>query len=235
MKTYTQAWQKIANKATAVNVVQHIALKAFFAQTSNETNREEIFQSQARRAFTEVTNENKLVNGNHPFQGLKKALWIASMSLSDGLLGMKDQESVDTIFSGSEEAYKEFKNFLRILNILSGREDGFDKYKRRNYSYIFVDKRFDDPIYQAVQAAHVAMVIGQKMNKSFDAHKIHFQVCEMPEQYDHIEVVAAHLEAVGFRVEGFYEHDVDRIIAIGTHPVPSHKRKELRASTLLTF
>ena len=201
MKTYTQAWKKIASSASAVNIAQHIALKAYFARRSNETNREEIFQSQARRAFTEITNVKKLINGTHPFLGLKAAL--ATASLSGGLLEMKYQETVDTIFAGSEESYLEFRLFLQLMYNLSSREGGFDKYKRRNYSYIFVDNRFDEPIYQAVQAAHVAMVIGQKMEKTFDAHNIHFQVCEMPKEYAHIEVLAAHLEAVGFRVEGF--------------------------------
>ena len=43
------------------------------------------------------------------------------------------------------------------------------------------------------------------------------------------------LDDEGFDVEYFYEPDVDRVIAIGTHPVPSHKRGILQNYELLTF
>ena len=44
------------------------------------------------------------------------------------------------------------------------------------------------------------------------------------------------LTARGYKAELFYEPDVDRIIAIGTHPIPSHKRDEwIRSHELLTF
>jgi hypothetical protein len=115
-------------------------------------------------------------------------------------------------------------------------KEGYKKYKHHNYVYIFVDQIGVEPIYQLVQAAHVAMVVGQKMNKTFDAHKIYFQICAVPKDILP-EIFARNLEKQGFTVEAFYEDDVERVIAVATHPIrsPSKKKNILKQYPLLTF
>jgi hypothetical protein len=106
--------------------------------------------------------------------------------------------------------------------------------KNRYYCYIFVDQNQVEPIYQLVQAAHCAMVIGQKMHKKYDASKIYFQVCKIPFEFS-IEELAGTLLFDGFIVERFYEPDVEKTISIGIHPVRSDRREKLRQYELLTF
>ena len=108
------------------------------------------------------------------------------------------------------------------------------KKRDRFYCYIWVNQRYADPIYQLVQAAHVAMVIGQKMNPKFNAHKIYYQICKVPEG-NSIQHLAGKLVMDGYNVERFYEPDIDRAIAIGIHPVRADKRKHLKEYQLLTF
>jgi len=78
------------------------------------------------------------------------------------------------------------------------------------------------------------MVIGQKMDKKFDASKLYYQICKVPE-WQNIESLAGRLLFDGFKVEYFYEPDRDRVIAIGIHPVRSDKREKLRQYQLLSF
>jgi hypothetical protein len=121
--------------------------------------------------------------------------------------------------------------------------NGKMKKRDRYYCYIFVDQNGVEPIYQAVQAvqaAHVAMVIGQKMDKKFDAHNIYYQICKMPkfdvyESYTNLNEFLGKLVSFGFRPEIFYEPDVNRIIAVGIHPVRSDKREFLKQFELLKF
>ena len=244
-KTYTRAWKKLAQEAiTSTDIVLLAALKAFFAKKTNETNREAIFQSIIRQAFTPVTNQKKIFNGMHEWKGLKHALtqaaWIAQSSRAMhsivGFFNLTKEETLNEIFNGSKEDFLEFGKFLMDQkNLASQSDEGFEVFRRRNYTYIFVDQKNVEPIYQAVQAAHVAMVIGQKMDKRFDASQVHYQICALPKDDISVEEMAFYLCAEGFTVEEFYEPDVDRIIAIGTHPVPSHKRGVLKKFDLLTF
>lgn len=224
-KPYTKYWKIISKKATKLDVIFICAVKAFFAKNSNATNREEIFNALITKSFTPITNKKKLENGMIPFQCLKEVF-------TELYYYLDTRYNVLDIF-GDLETFNEFKKF--VFNFHKVLPHYFDsRFKKRYYSYIFVDQNGVEPIYQAVQAAHVAMVIGQKMERSFDASEIYFQVCKVPVDIP-ILTLFKFIGLNGFKVERFYETDVDRVIAIGVHPVRSDKRKFLKEYELLNF
>lgn len=240
-KAYTKFWKAIPEKKiTGHDIVLRCAIRAFFAADSNTVSKEEIFKSLIGGAFTPITNRVKLDNGMHPLDGLLSTLPVIPATIEHfkkyghGLFYSTYDETVTEIFSGSENDFKSFIAFVR--DRVGDIRKSPRQYIRRNYSYIFVDQNDVEPIYQAVQAAHVAMVIGQKMNSTVDAANVYFQVCKVPPNFKYIGLFAAELEKnFGAEVERFYEPDVDRVIAIGTHPIPSHKRRKLRQFELLKF
>ena len=237
-KPYTKFWKRLCNTITANDVIVYCALKAYFAKSSNTTSKEEIFRNLLGKSFTPITNKNKLNCCKYPpfwaihinFGYMLEIKYRKAENL--GIWGTFD-ETVNKMFGGSEEEFQNFINFYNSLYIEVVRNKTLRPSTRRNYTYIFVDQNNVEPIYQAVQAAHVAMVIGQRMDKKFDASNIHYQICKMDMTY---KDTLDNLTARGYKAELFYEPDVDRIIAIGTHPIPSHKRDEwIRSHELLTF
>ena len=231
-KSYTEHWKNLANdkKITATDVLIHSALKAFFAR--GNVSRNEVFHSILARAFTPITNSTKLVNDlkHGPYKEVELIFEYISFALKYrykfGIFGLSEEATISEIFDGDTVRFDEFKRFVLELDP--------NRIRQRHYTYIFVDQDMIEPIYQAVQAAHVAMVIGQKMNKRFNSEKIHYQICKKPDVVDFEEFISYLMEK-GVKVEKFYEPDVDRTIAIGTHPIPDHKRKFLMDHELLTF
>lgn len=240
MKTFTKFWKNLKNNVTAHDVIVHCALKAFFASESNEYNKDQVFRSLISKSFTPITNKNKINNGATPLQSLK-ANWkfftndIHREEKNIGIFGASYNETMNEIFSGSKTQFQEFVTFYNMLynkifiqNLI--------KVEKRYYSYIFVDQKDVEPIHQTVQAGHVAMVIGQKMDKKFDAHNVYFQICKLPQGYvGNLAKFQIDLEEEGFKVETFFEPDMNRTVTIGIHPVMSHKRKWLKRCELLNF
>ena len=226
VKPYTEAWKNLNNKVNAHDIILHCALKAWFAKDSNETNRDEIFRSLISRAFTPITNKTKLANGYVPFSAIRN-IFMFYFYGNRKYFGLRKTKFDKEIFESAEIA-DDFFTWLSKSAKSTYLED-HHKFQRRNYTYIFVDQENVDPIYQLVQAAHVAMVIGQKMDKKFDANNIHYQICKWESG------LVDKLVENDIKFEKFYESDVDRVIAIGTHPIPSHKRGWLKDSILLTF
>lgn len=226
VKPYTKAWKNLNNKINLHDVVLHCALKAWFAKDSNAANRDEIFRSLISRAFTPITNQTKLNNGCVPFSAIRNEFQYYYSKRK--YFGMDYEVFAAEILGNDEKTKNEFLRFFvdSLKDIYL--EEPY-KYQRRNYTYIFVDQEQVDPIYQLVQAAHVAMVIGQRMDKKFDAVNIHYQICKWEDS------LMENLESSDFKFEVFYEPDVERIIAVGTHPIPAHKRGWLKDSVLLTF
>ena len=224
-KSFTKFW-KSSNRSRA-DVIMHAALKAFFAK-SNSASKEEIFRCLISKSFTPITNPNKLVNGSKPFQAYEETIKWMAYTPKVVIFNISNKDAIEHIFDNNDNKYEEFNTFFHML---AKRKFDFTK---RYYTYIFVDQEKVEPIYQAVQAAHVAMVIGQKMNKSFNSSNIYFQVCKLP-LGTKIENFKSYLLDKGLEIESFYEPDVNRTIAIGTHPIASHKRSSLLTYDRLSF
>ena len=227
VKTYTKHWKNL-KAASANDVVVHCALKAFFAKSTNTTSKENIFRNQISKSFTPITNKIKLANGAKSYEVVDDSLKYLAWVTKPSIFGLNFKNAIEHIFENDENKYNEFCIFLKSL------AKAKLSYKRRYYTYIFVDQENVEPIYQSVQASHVAMVIGQKMNSTLPSDKIYFQLCKKPVGVS-IDHLGGYLIDAGFDVEKFYEPDVNRTIAIGTHPVPSYKRNKLEKYDLLTF
>lgn len=237
-KSYVKPWKNIADKQTIVDVVQHCFLRAFFAKESNIVTRKEILRGQFAKSFTPTTNQVKLDNGVSKFDGLKQVLVGYSYTQQTfltkiPLLQMNSEEALETIFGGDVALQKEFWNFVQVNALAALKVVDFDEFEKRFYVYIFVEQDNVDPVHQLVQAAHVSMVIGQEMDEKISAHDVYFQVCKIPEKISILDLY--HTLNKDFQVEIFYEPDVDRFIATGTHPVRSDKRKYLVNYELLVL
>jgi hypothetical protein len=234
MKHFDQFWKSIPyNEKTTQDIVYRIALKAWFAK-SNTSSKEGIFKSLFSAAFTPVTNKKKLNNGAAPLGAITNAfssLYFYKSKL--GIFRLSYEDTVQNIFNGSVEDYEMF--FMFIRERFKEIKTTPDRYGKRYYSYIFVDQDGVEPIYQAVQAAHAAMLVGQLMSKEHDARHIYFQVCKKPDNWEYsMDEFETYLDTY-YRAEAFYEPDVDRIIAVATHPIRSDKRQKLLQYELLSF
>jgi hypothetical protein len=238
MKPYTNAWKRVAQKSTLHDNVVHAALKAFFSEPSNKVSKEEIFRGQVSKFFTPVTNNVKIVNGHWEFISLFQVFEYFRVNLRVNIkfpfLGMKNEDFITEVFDDSQENYHNFIKFFRENISKNMSRSDFDKFRKRYYCYIFVKQEGCEPIYQAVQAAHVAMVIGKNMDKDIIADEVVFQICKV-KNTDEMDCVWMDLLLHNYEVEYFYEPDKDNYFAMGILPVPSYKRQFLQNYELLTF
>ncbi len=239
IKPYTNAWKRIAKKSTLFDIVIHAALKAYFMRPSNLVSREEVFKGQISKAFTPISNFNKLMNGAWEFQSLDTTFkWLYFNLYKENkknftFFNMKQEDIIEEIFGGNPDNFNYFLDFLKD-NLDIKTRNQYTKFNKRYYCYIFVKQGDYEPIYQAVQAAHVAMVIGQNMDENIHAEEVVYQICKVKDTAEADEIDQRLLEN-GFDVEYFYETDMDDVIAFGIYPVPSYKREKLLQYPLLTF
>lgn len=225
MKDFRKIFKSISTnkQATAADHVEYFILKAMTAKTNN--NRAQIASDMIFDAFNPVTNENKLTNGMHPYLGLQKALLEASV-YQTSLSNIKPQQFSTRPLLECIENDMELKLYQNIWNEIY---DSYIKEREpldKDYVFFFVDKTL--PLnYQAVQAAHAALVLGTKERmKSFDVTKLNFVVCHATKDdlLTHIPFIVTHdLENVDY-VE-FREPDLgNRVTCVATTPIPySHK------------
>ena len=102
-----------------------------------------------------------------------------------------------------------------------------------DYVYIFVRQDLSKE-QQLVQAAHVALVLGNRLNRP-KADDIYFQVCGVPQLIDFAPLMKD-LNKYGVKYETFYEPDQGHTLtAIATYPTPKDQRGMLRNYKLLKF
>lgn len=101
-----------------------------------------------------------------------------------------------------------------------------------DYCYIFVRQDLS-PEQQLVQAAHVTLVLGNKLKR--DVNELYFTVIGIPQLIDFTKVMSD-LNVHGTKYETFYEPDQGgTLTAIATHPIPKDQRGILRDYKLLKF
>ena len=225
MKAYKKVWKTLGNNITATDVVNYCLLKALSAKSEDKIGIAKVLLA---KAFTPITNKNRLNNGETPYSTLKihlynlgcRVAWKGGNNLT--IFG----QPVETFFETPDqfEAYKELVQAL-------GKFDCDKLY--RYYCYIFVDVKSVTPEQAMVQAAHVTMVVGKTMEDKHDPHKIYFQIVELPDEMKMADLAAAHSK---FKFHHFIEPDLgNKIVASAINPIPWHEREELKQYKLVEF
>lgn len=101
------------------------------------------------------------------------------------------------------------------------------------YVYIFVRQDLSKE-QQLVQAAHVALVLGSKLNRT-NIEELYFTVIGIPQLID-FTTVMKDLKKHGTEYVRFYEPDQgNTLTAIATYPIPKDERGILKEYKLLKF
>jgi hypothetical protein len=131
------------------------------------------------------------------------------------------------------------KHVVHQKKICRFQEDRLISFERFNhmenpeYVYIFVRQDLS-PEQQLVQAAHVTLVLGNKLKRT-DVSELYFSVIGIPQLSDFCQVMKD-LKAHGSKYEIFYEPDQgNTMTAIATHPIRKDARGILLNYKLLRF
>jgi hypothetical protein len=214
MDNITTTWKNLANLKQIQNydVAAYCIAKAIFAKSNEKL---EVAKALLFRSFSPITKESKLNGGNKPFQSLLDALAWNNRSV---------------IYNELDEVSKlAFNEITRKLL----KEEWQDK----TYAYILVRQDLP-PIQQVVQAAHVAMVLGQQVSKhKADAKKQHFCVLALENYQDLLnEISKAKISKIPFAY--FFESDIGQFTAMAYHPMRksyAQRKKLFTGKSLLTL
>lgn len=221
MKNFRELYKTLA-RPSATDMVNLCVLKALTAKSNSD--RVVIARALLARAFTPITNKNKLANGCQPYDGLKTAIgWCRWNTTNPDLVlifGAKATFLFDTP--------NEFDDYVKLLNDL---KEVHTQDLHRHYCYVFVDMESVSPEQAMVQAAHATMVVGANMSKRYDPHKVYYQIVEKPEDLFEFSQICDK-----YKVHHFVESDLgDRVIASATEPVLWANRRDLMNYKLVTF
>lgn len=197
-------WKKLANekKIKYYDVAAYALIKAICSKSNEKL---EVARGLLLKAFTPITNVNKLGNGARPFQGLEWSLNWANYS--------------DLIKELDEAGKAEFESLWKALR----KEDWTDT----TYAYILV--RTDIPkVHQLVQAAHATMLMGQQVPSwKHDARHQHFCVLDGGDESE-LREFGAKIQRLGVKAAYFWEPDAQKlwnglprkeVTAIALHPL----------------
>ncbi len=200
----TLLWKKLANekKISNYDVVAYALIKAINAKSDEKL---EVARALLLKSFTPITNDNKLINGAFAFQALTIALGNACVS---------------TLF---EELSTDEKKLFRSMALQLRLENWVDT----TYAYILV--RTDIPlVHQTVQAAHAAMLMGQRVPASkFDARYQSFCLLDGGDETA-LREFGAKIDRLGIKASYFWEPDAKKLwdglrrkelTAIALHPL----------------
>lgn len=213
-KDINTLWKTLAaNKQnSSVNHIQYCILRAMEAKGEDKL---AITKHLMRKAFSPITNINKLSNGSTPFQ-----------SIADNRYVMNTK----TILSVPQEELMSDEEIVIYRELLS---QVTPQALVRRYSYFFTRQDIFEE-YQLVQTAHAALELGSKLPPA-QVKDLHFTCCGVDnlEQLENVErvLISMHLPYVVFR-----EPDIgNQMTSIGVYPVAEHRRGILRNYKLLRF
>lgn len=147
------AWAELAaaKRIKDTDMAAYMITRAMFAKSNDKL---EVAKALLLRAFTPITNTNKLNNGCTAFEGLQRAIRYANWSPIAKLL---EGEHLDT-----------FRSLCKAL----------EKEEWSDTTYCYIITRSDlPPIHRLVQTAHATMMAGQRY-PGFDASKLHFCILD---------------------------------------------------------
>jgi hypothetical protein len=199
IKTY---WKTLANEKRAryYDVAAYMIAKALYSKSNEKL---EVAKALLLKAYTPITNKTKLYGGQEEWNGLKGSIDYSMWSQIYNIL--------------PEDKQDEFTNLVLLLR----KEDWNDK----TYMYGFV--RTDIcKVQQAIQLAHVTMVLGQKFGKKIaDSRNQHFCIFGLRDE-NHLKDIANRLAENNIDHVAFYESDIKSHTALAT--VPLRKSYALR-------
>jgi hypothetical protein len=208
-------WTSVSGR----NALQHAQLCILKAMASKGEDKLAITKHFIRKAFTPITKTSKLANGRTPFDIVQDQFRAYRWGgMHSTILG----EPAEEVLTPEERI-----QYNEIAKSLSG--GGLV----RRYSYFFGRQDYFDE-YQAVQIAHVALELGNKLTAD-QIKDLHFTVCGV-EDLRALEDVERVLDAMKIPYVTFREPDIgNQKTAIGVYPVEEHKRGLLRNYNLLKF
>jgi uncharacterized ferredoxin-like protein len=215
MKDFKAEWKRMLSvdkERSSVDMFQYQIFKALTAKTpvSYEV-RVALASIFLRRAFTPITNENKLGNGNRPFSALRSAQWASriqpEMKVYNDLRDCLETEEDKALYSKlCDEATKKLYHKLEEM-----------------YAFFFV--RRDLPIEQViVQSSHAAFVLGSSIKIDKPA-EVNFVVCGAEDEKD-LEKIRQHFKDNNCETVEFKEPDIgNQMTAIASHPIPYSQKR----------
>ena len=201
------AWKTKAaiKKTNRYDVAAYSIIRALFSRANDKV---AVARGILLENFAPIANDIKLVNGQRAFQ-----------ALDDALVGLEVGVKLGTGFFGydflNDEEKKRFAEILKELR----KEPFVDT----TYAYIFVRQDISRE-QQLVQAAHVAMVLGQ--STKVKAKNLHFCVFGTPNGETLVDT-GCHLDSVGIETVAFFEPDLNNEMTAFAC-LPMRKSKAIR-------
>jgi len=221
MKDFTSVWKFLSSNKNATNseTFQYCLLRAMAAKHEDK---HEIALYFIQRAYTPVTNKNKLNNGMHKYLGVIQASWGATKRSSSPLLACLESPE-------EEKLFEELRN-----SIVKELCDSASKF----YTFIFVRSDLE-PEYQLVQSNHVALALGYslalKQISNDVVQNLYLAVCHIKDETG-LKIVALDIRNHGYQVVEFREPDIgNQITAIASFPIAGHKKSFLKCHKALKF
>lgn len=214
MKDAKKVWKELARNKNVTNeeTFQYCILHAMAAKHEDK---EMIATYFVLRAYTAITNQNKLNNGMHPHFGLVNARKNTNKWSESPLLDCLESKEEEEIF------WK-----LADLNYFKYDEELSKKF----YTFVFV--RTDISVeQQMVQVGHVMAILGNEFHKfelslptTFKFEELHIVLCPADNDKHLWEIITE----VNRPVAKFREPDLEnQLTAIATYPIAANKRRYL--------
>ena len=227
MKNFTEHYKtKARNKQnTAADIVTLCAYKAI--KSKSNASKIEIFSALIDRAFTPITNPNKLANGRKPYDTLMSLLAGNRLYYGDG---RSSQTLVTTIKEHVIESDEELTQFKDLFKELLGLLRQNDALLKKHYSYIFIDSSLSAS-QRIVQASHASIELGHDLAKNNQSvSELNLVACPLLSHEELLE----QLSNKGIKNIVFREPDLDnQITAIATWPIEHNQKGWLRKFALI--
>lgn len=230
MFDYRKMWKHLVSNrnAEAHHVVQYIVFKALDKAEGNVERAINYALQALCKAFTPVSNQNRVINGHEPLYSLYEAIWKAHWPGREIL--------------GAPSAVMSFEERQKFNQVLAGLYNmgTLKEYYQRRYVYIFVRQDIS-PEYQLVQASHVALKLGfqvaldHSLPHPVDPSNLYFSVIGAKDLAE-LGQIQDHLKQRGITHHVFVEPDIgDQITAVASYPVLAKNRGSLLNYKRLKF
>lgn len=180
-------WKTLAAKKhiTKYDIIAMALIKALNAKSNDKLG---VAKGLLLKAFTPITNKNRLYNGAEPFESVIRELYY-------------NRPVISILFSALNDDEKQ--PFIDLMKTLS-KETWVDN----TYAYILVRSDIP-PIHQLVQAAHTTMLLGQRTKH--DANKLHFCILDGGSEEDLKNFGSKILYRNNIKFVTFWEPDANKL------------------------
>lgn len=222
MKDFKAEWKKmlgINKQRSSADMFQYQLLKAQTAKTpASYEVRVALAGLLLQRAFTPITNQNKLTHGQGAYSGLKNAQWGSRFKAGNtynDLRNCLETEEEQALYQRLWEA---------ATKKLEHKTEEF-------YTYLFVRKDLS-PAQMIVQSNHASIVLGASLKDTKPA-ELNLVLCGAHDER-HLESIKRHFAENNCEIVEFREPDIgNQLTAIASQPLPySQKGFAVRYPTL---